>query len=92
MGAFAQGEPMGHDYRGSNREPGASTSVAGAAGTAGKRTLIEALPANPASVQRKAAGAASEDHAHEAAQRGVAGDGSPLPHLDAISARSARTT
>ena len=44
----------------------------------------EALDANAAAVQRKATGAATDDHVHEAAQRGVAGGGSALPHLDVI--------
>jgi hypothetical protein len=77
---------MGHDYRRSNRGPGASTSVTGSVGTPGKRTLTEALSADAAPVQRKATGAAPDDHdhVHEAAQRGVAGGGSALPHLDVI--------
>jgi hypothetical protein len=75
---------MGHDYRSSNRDPGASRSVAGSVGTPGKRTLTEALLPNVAPVQRKATGAAADNQVHEAAQRGVAGGGSALPHLDAI--------
>jgi hypothetical protein len=75
---------MGHDYRRSNGDPGASTRVTGSVGTPGKRTLTEALYANAAPVQRKATGAATDDHVHEAAQRGVAGGGAALPHLDVI--------
>jgi hypothetical protein len=75
---------MGHDYRRSNRDPGASTSVTGSVGTPGKRTLTEALYANAAPVQRNGTGAANADDVHAAAQRGVAGGGSALPHLDAI--------
>src|SRR5262245_20974277 len=75
---------MGNDYRRSNRDPGASTSVTGSVGTPGKHTLTEALYANAAPVQRKATGAATDDHVHEAAQRGVAGGGTALPHLDVI--------
>lgn len=75
---------MAHDYRRSDRDPGASTSATGSVGTPGKRTLTEALYTNAAPVQRKATGAAPDDHVHEAAQRGVAGGGSALPHLDII--------
>ena len=75
---------MGHDYRHGNRDPGASASVTGSVGTPGKHTLTGALSANPAPVQRKASGAATDEHVHEAAQRGVAGGGSALPHLDRI--------
>jgi hypothetical protein len=75
---------MAHDYRRSSGDPGASTSVTGSVGTPGRRTLSEALSADAAPVQRKATGTATVDHVHEAAQRGVAGGGSALPHLDAI--------
>src|SRR5215475_5694204 len=75
---------MGHDYRRGNRDPGASTSATGSVGTPGKSTLTEALYANAEPVQRKATGAATDDHVHEAAQRGVVGGGSALPHLDVI--------
>jgi hypothetical protein len=75
---------MGHDYRRGTRDPGASTSATGSVGTPGKSTLTEALYANAEPVQRKATGAATDDHVHEAAQRGVAGGGSALPHLDLI--------
>jgi hypothetical protein len=47
----------------------------------GKRTLVEATFGAP--VQRKETGAASGD-IHEAAQRGVSGPGSRLPHFEAI--------
>ena len=51
----------------------------------GKRTLTEALPAAPV-VQRKAAGSADAPPGavHEAAARGTAGTGGPLPHREAI--------
>lgn len=75
---------MAHDYRRTNRDSGASTSAAGSVGTPGKRTLTEALYANAAPVQRKSTGAPTGDHVHEAAQRGVSGSGSALPHLDVI--------
>lgn len=45
----------------------------------GKRTLTEALP-----VQQPAAGPAGEGDVHAAAQRGVAGAGVQLPHLQTI--------
>jgi len=38
----------------------------------------------PHGAQALATGAATNDHVHEAAQRGVAGAGSALPHLDVI--------
>ena len=75
---------MGHDYRRSNRDPGASPRVTGPVGTPGKHTLTEALYPHGAPVQRKATGAATADDVHEAAQRGVAGGEYALPHLDAI--------
>jgi|GEM_PF-1615476 len=75
---------MGHDYRHNHADLGPSTNVAGSHGDAGKRSLTDALSPTTAPVQRKATGATTDDHVHETAQRGVAGGGSTLPHLDAI--------
>ncbi|HEX3481175.1 MAG TPA: hypothetical protein VHT91_39430 [Kofleriaceae bacterium] len=69
---------MAHDYRRSDRDPGACTSTTGSVGTPGKRTLTEALYANAAPVQRKATGAATDDHVHEAAQRSAASPAADL--------------
>ena len=75
---------MAYDRRRSDRDPGASTSVAGSAGAPGKRTLTEALSTDAALLERKDTGAATDDHVHEAAQRGVSGSGSALSHRGVI--------
>jgi hypothetical protein len=81
---------MTHDYRRSDLDPAGGTRTAGSsAGIPGKRTLTESLfegsvAANPAPLQKKASGPATDDHVHEAAQRGIADGGSRLPHLDII--------
>jgi len=69
------------DHRVQGVGPGLHPSTSSHAGP-GKRTLTEALPA----VQRKAAGSADASPAavHEAAARGTAGTGGPLPHREAI--------
>jgi hypothetical protein len=61
-----------------NVEPGAGHGLA-----AGKRTLTEQA-GEGVPVQRKPDGSEPGAEVHEAAQRGVAGPGSALPHLDTI--------
>jgi len=70
-----------HAAEGTQAQEGAPTAEAApqAAPDPGASTSAHAAP-----VQRKATGAATDDHVHEAAQRGVAGSGSKLPYFDEV--------
>ncbi len=71
---------MPHDHRRNVQASiGSPGAAGGRAGTPGKRTLTEGV------LQRSAAvAAAPEADVHEAAQRGIGGGGSALPHLARI--------
>ncbi len=78
---------MTHDHRRNSQDRAGDRTTAGSpASVPGKRTLVEDMFERDATapVQRKAAGPSSEGHVHDAAQRGIAGSGSRLPHLDVI--------
>ncbi|HEX4422143.1 MAG TPA: DUF4157 domain-containing protein, partial [Kofleriaceae bacterium] len=79
---------MGRDYQQGGKGPasGSQSLISGgdsAGAGPGKRTLVE-QSFSGADVQRKETGAAPAGDVHEAAQRGTAGSGSAMPHLDAI--------
>jgi len=73
-----QGQDIGQD-----RRPDTSVQRK-ATGTPGKSTLTEQLYGD--AVQRHASGGdgAESAHVHADAERGVAGAGAPLPHIDRI--------
>jgi len=78
----------GSSFDGDHR-PATAPEPSSGGSTPGKRTLVETEGQDAAPVQRKASGAdpsgaGGADRVHAAAARGVAGAGSPLPHVDAI--------